>query len=406
MMEGHARRGDSGPGDRGGSGAGTLERNDAGTTATIVLAILASLAAISLLKVILVPIVLAVLLACVLSPFTRLLRRMLPLGASGAAVVLFLLLTMAGLYLATLAAESLVKATTTLPADADNLSRMLSGRVNDLSRDMPYLRGVLPEPGTIDLLGDRNRTFLIGALSDRLADLSGVVAQGLIVLVLALFFLIESEMLAPKLVRFFTAAPGDARAAERALHDLVHQIRAYLIARTLINVGLGAAFAACLWMLGVHYAPAQGAMVAVTNFVPYVGQVLGGAVSVLATLLQGKQFGDALIVAAVYLGLLGLEGYVVTPYVLGRSLDLNGTTVLIACLFWGFLWGLVGLVLAMPFAVCMKLVFRNVPALNRWADLMSQTWVAPASPAPRAMRVAEVAPDLPAPRADETSLAS
>ncbi len=387
-----------------------MERNDAGTTALIVLAVLASMAAISLLKVILVPVVLAVLLACVLSPLTTLLRQLLPLGATGAAVLLFLLMTVIGLYLSTLAAESLVKATTTLPADADHLSRMVSSRVNDLSRDMPYLRGVLPEPGTIDLLGDRNRTFLIGVLSDRLADLSGVVAQGLIVMVLALFFLIESEMLAPKLVRFFAPAPGDARSAERALQDLVHQIRAYLIARTLINIGLGTVFASCLWVLGIHYAPAQGAMVAVTNYVPYVGQVLGGAVSVLATILQGRQFGDALIVAAIYLGLLGLEGYVVTPYVLGRSLDLNGTTVLIACLFWGFLWGLVGLVLAMPFAVCMKLVFQNIPSLNRWADLMSQTWVAPPFQARKSIQVAAIDPEpareTVAARPDETSLAS
>ena len=64
------------------------------------------------------------------------------------------------------------------------------------------------------------------------------------------------------------------------------------------------------------------------------------------TLAQFESLGDALIVASVYLGLVTIEGYVITPYVLGRSLDLNGTVILIACLFWGFLWGLVGLVLA------------------------------------------------------------
>ena len=362
-----------------------LERNGTATTALIILAALGLMLAVHLLKVILVPVVLALLLACLLSPFTKLLRRTLPLGATGAAVVLFLLMTVAGLYLSAIAAESLVKATTSLPADADRLSRLLSDRVGELSRDVPFLRSVLPEPGTIDLLGDRNRAFLIGQLSDRLGDLSGVVAQGLIVLVLALFFLIESEMFAPKIVRFFAPAPGDAKAAERAVHDLVHQIRAYLIARTLINMALGTVFAAALWALGIRYAVAQGGMVAVTNWVPYVGQVAGGTVSVLATLLQGREFGDALIVVAIYVALLGIEGYIVTPYVLGRSLDLNGTTVLIACLFWGFLWGLVGLVLAMPIAVCMKLVFQQNPSLYRWADLMSCTWVPPASSRPRAL---------------------
>ncbi len=363
-----------------------MERNSAATTALVILAVLAAVAGLYFLKVILVPVVLALLLACVLSPFTALLRRFLPLGATGAAVVLFVTLTVAGLYLSTLAAENLMAATVTLPADAERLARLLSRRVDDLTRDMPHLKGFLPQPGTIDLLGDSNRAFLIATLSDRLGDLYAVVAQGLIVLVLALFFLIESEMLAPKLVRFFAPAPGDAHSAERALHDLVHQVRAYLIARTLINIGLGAVFAAALGFLGVRYAVAQGGMIALTNYVPYVGQVFGGLVAMFATLLQGKEFGDALIVAAVYVGLLGIEGYIVTPYVLGRSLDLNGTTILVACLFWGFLWGLVGLVLAMPLAVCMKLVFQHVPSLHRWADLMSQTWVPPPPAFPKAMR--------------------
>jgi predicted PurR-regulated permease PerM len=89
--------------------------------------------------------------------------------------------------------------------------------------------------------------------------------------------------------------------------------------------------------------------------------------------------GDALIVAAVYLAVVGVEGYVVTPYVMGRSLDMNGTTVLIACLFWGFLWGLAGLVLAMPITVGLKLVFQSVPELNRWAELMSRDWQTPSA---------------------------
>ena len=78
-----------------------------------------------------------------------------------------------------------------------------------------------------------------------------------------------------------------------------------------------------------------------------------------------------------YLAVLGIEEYVITPLVMGRSLDLNGTTVLVACLFWGYLWGLVGLVLAMPITVSLKVVFQAVPELNRWAELMSLDWQSP-----------------------------
>ncbi len=348
-------------------------------TALIVLAVLAVIAALYLLKAILVPIALAMLLACLLFPVTTLLRRLLPLGPTGAAVFLFLLTVLCGLYGASLTAESLVQAANTLPSDIERLSGQLSRRITDMSRDHPSLRGILPEPGTIDLLGDTNRALVIDSLSYGLTDLSIWVGQGLIILILVLFLLAESEMLTPKVIRFFAPTPGDAQSAGRTLAHLTSQIRAYLVARTLINLAFGAAVALALWLLRVKFPVALGLFAALTNFIPYVGQIIGGALPTLIVIGQSGSIGDALIVAAVYLAIVGLEGYVVTPYIMGRSLDMNGTTVLIACLFWGFLWGLVGLVLAMPITVSMKLIFQTVPELNRWAELMSRDWQTPAA---------------------------
>lgn len=350
------------------------------TVSVVVLAVLGVIAALYLLKPILVPIAMALLLASLLSPLTYLLRKLLPLGPTGAAVVLFLLAVLLGLYATSLTAESLVQAANTLPGDIERLSGRLSGRVNDVLREQPYLHSILPDPGTIDRLGDANRNLLIDKLSYGLVDLSTWVVQGLIVLVLVLFLLAESEMLTPKVIRFFASTPGDAAAAAGTLRDLTHQIRAYLIARTLINLGLGFVFAIALTLLKVKFAFPLGLFAALTNFVPYVGQVVGGALPALITLGQYESLGDGLIVASIYLALVGIEGYVVTPYIMGRSLDLNGTTVLITCLFWGFLWGLTGLILAMPITVTLKLIFQTVPELNRWAELMSCQWQTPDKP--------------------------
>jgi AI-2 transport protein TqsA len=352
----------------------------------VVLATLAVIAALSLLKLILIPIALALVLACILTPATSFLRRVLPLGPTGAAVVLFLLTAVLGLYIASLTAESLVQAANTLPADIERLSGQLSHRINDMVRDHPSMRGILPEPGTIDLLGDANRALVIDSLSYGLADLSIRVAQGFFILILVLFLLAESEMLTPKVIRFFASSAGDAHSAERILGRLTRQIRAYLVARMLINLGLGVVLAIALWVLNVKYAFALGLLAALMNFIPYVGQVIAGGLPTLIALGQSGSLGDALIVASVYLAVVGVEGYIVTPLVMGRSLDMNGTTILIACLFWGYLWGLVGLILAMPIAVTMKLVFETVPELNRWAELMSQDWRTPAT---------VVAPDAP-----------
>jgi AI-2 transport protein TqsA len=350
------------------------------TASLVTLAVFGTIAALYLLKAILIPITLALMLACVLSPATNFLRRRLPLSPTGASVVLFLLALLLGLYLASLTAESLVQATTSLPQDIARVSGQASRHMSDLLRDRPYLRFILPEPGTIDKLGDRNSALLYESLTYGLADLTGWVAQGLIVLILVLFLLAESEMLTPKVIRFFARNPGDAASSERTLKDLTRQIRAFLLARTLINLGLGLVFAAFLWQFKVRFPFALGLFAGVTNFVPYVGQLLGGGLPCLVTLAQFESVGDALIVASVYLALVTIEGYIVTPYVLGRSLDLNGTVILIACLFWGFLWGLVGLILAMPITACIKLVCQNVPELYRWADLMSRDWQPPPPP--------------------------
>ena len=357
-------------------------RGGAATVSLVILAILATIAGLYLLKPILVPIILALILACVLSPILGFVRRVLPLSPIGAAVLLFLVTVILGLYVASLTAESLVQATTSLPDDITRLTGQISRHINELIRNHPNLRTLLPEPTTIDRLGDRHSALLYERLTYGVADLSGWVVQGFVVLILVLFLLAESDMLIPKVTRFFARSPGDA-VSEQTLKDLTRQIRSFLLARTVINLGLGVVVALFLWSFKVRFPIPLGLFAGLANFIPYVGQVLGGGLPALVTLAQYESLGDALIVVAVYLAVVTVEGYVVTPYILGRSLDLNGTVILVACLFWGFLWGLVGLILAMPITACVKLVFQSVPELHRWADLMSRDWQPPlAGPPP------------------------
>jgi len=349
-----------------------VEPSKAANPSLAILATLAVIAALYLLKPILIPVALAILLACLLSPLTLLLRKLLPIGPVGSAILLFLLMTVAGLYLASLTAESLVRAAETFPSDIERLAARLSDRINDAVRDHPYLSSVLPEPGTIDLIGYTNREMLLNTLSYRLSDLTAWVGHGIVVLFLVLFLLAEGELLVPRLVRFFAIESREPRVVERTLREVTRKIRAYLIVRTGLNIGLGVAVAVALWLLGIDFAVPLGLFAGVTNYIPYLGNVASGALAVLVTIGQHGSLGDALIVAAVFLAIVTVEGYLVMPYVLGRSLDLNGTTVLIACLFWGVLWGAMGLILAMPITVGFKLVFQQLPWMRHWAELMSR----------------------------------
>ncbi|QEH38349.1 AI-2 transport protein TqsA [Aquisphaera giovannonii] len=346
------------------------------TSSQVVLAVLAVIGALYLMRIILVPIALALVLACMFAPVASFFRRWFPFGSLGA-LALVLLLIAGGLYVASLTAESLIRGTQTIPAEVERLAGQVSKRINEVVRAQPYLRGVLPDPGTIDRLGDTNSAILIEKMTYSFADLSFWAVEGFIVLVLVIFLLVEGPMLTHKVIRFASRTTGEADRTSLMLGQVTRKIRVYLVARTIINLGLGLVIAGGLWLLNIHYALALGLFAGVTNFVPYIGQLLGGALPTVVAIGQNGSIGDALLVAAMYLAAVGVEGYVVTPMVLGRSLDLNGTTVLVACLFWGFLWGLIGLVLAMPITVSLKLFFQSVPELNRWAELMSVDWQSP-----------------------------
>ena len=183
-----------------------------------------------------------------------------------------LLLVWAGFIVASLTAESLVRATYPSRPTSNVSPARSAARITDLIRDQPYLRGVLPEPGTIDRLGDTNRALLIEKLSYGLSDFTFWVVQGFIILVLIIFLLVESQMLTAKVIRFFATTPAEAETASDMLAQVTRKIRAFLIARTLINLGLGLVVALGLWCLNVSFALALGLFAAMTNFIPYIGQ--------------------------------------------------------------------------------------------------------------------------------------
>src|SRR5262249_48391753 len=156
----------------------------------------------------------------------------------------------------------------------------------------------LPDPGRIDELGDRNRFLLMTGLRTRLSGMWLLVGEGLMILVLVLFLLAESEMLTPRAVRFFARSPRDAQATERAPKSVVRKVRAYLVTWTLLNLALGLAVAGSLWLLGVRFPLFLGGFTALCSFIPYIGQAISGAVIVLVALAHSGSIGDALIVAS------------------------------------------------------------------------------------------------------------
>jgi predicted PurR-regulated permease PerM len=150
---------------------------------------------------------------------------------------------------------------------------------------------------------------------------------------------------------------------------MAEAIRTYLVWRTIVNLGLALLLGSVYWRLGLKYWYLWALLVAVLSYVPYIGTIAAGIPPILDALL----FVDPLTafgIAIFYTCVVTFEGYIIVPWVMGRSMDLNATTVLLACLYWHQLWGVAGLFLAMPLMAALKAICMQVNGWQGWGHLM------------------------------------
>jgi predicted PurR-regulated permease PerM len=153
--------------------------------------------------------------------------------------------------------------------------------------------------------------------------------------------------------------------------EIQHSISRYLFTVSLINFGLGCAVGLVFWVLKMPNATMWGGIAAILNFLPFFGPSVGIIMVGLAGLLAFDNFGGALLPMAVYLLLHLVESYLVTPFALGQRFSLNRVIIFVAFIFFAWLWGLIGVLLAVPLLVSVKVICERVPALLPMAEFLS-----------------------------------
>ena len=142
----------------------------------------------------------------------------------------------------------------------------------------------------------------------------------------------------------------------------------YLISISIINIAEGFAVGVGLFLIGIPSAPLWGALAALTNFVPFIGPAVMVVILFAIGLTEFDTLGGSLLPVFVFLAINMAEGQFVTPMVIGRTMTLNPLVVLLALVFWIWLWGPLGGFIAIPALLVAYAVVRNVvPGLN-WGD--------------------------------------
>lgn len=198
-----------------------------------------------------------------------------------------------------------------------------------------------------------------------------LLASALAVVLLTFFFMVYGENLQRNAIAMLPTRQRKKLTVD-ILQAIEREISRYALTISVINSALGLVLAGALYGLGVNLQEALlwGTVAALLNFAPYVGPLVGMVLMLLMGFMSWDQIGPSLLPAAVYLGLHTLEGQIVTPIVLGRRMALSPLMLILALMLCGWLWGIVGLLLAVPLLVCVKLVLAKIEGFEGWARLL------------------------------------
>lgn len=314
----------------------------------------------------LLPIAIAGLFTLLLDPLVRGLRRLGVPTTVGAAVLVFGtvgMLTSGGALLAGPAGDWVESAPRTL-VQAQKKIRKLLRPWQETARQVEKVTETAPPggpptvqikaPGLLQRLSVSTTSFIVTLFS---------------VVFLTYFLLAMLPKFRTKLADLIGSAAG-AGHVEAVLTEVEVQMSRYMLINTLTSAGVGLATWGVLAAVGLPNAVLLGVVAFILNFIPYAGAVVTLGLITIAALVAFEDTGRVLLVVGGSTAINLVEGYLVTPHLLGRHLPLNPVAIFVSLLYWGWVWGPVGALVAVPITVMLQVVFSRIEALKPVAVLL------------------------------------
>ncbi|CAM3421117.1 AI-2E family transporter [Parendozoicomonas haliclonae] len=203
-------------------------------------------------------------------------------------------------------------------------------------------------------------TAMIGPLTDMIGTVGTTMSFTLLILIATVFMLLETPLLPGKLRTALSSPDHELQSIRRFLRSF----NRYVALKTLISLVTGLLVGTMLWAKGVNFYVLWGLVAFLLNFIPSVGSIVAAIPGVLMALLQFG-FGDAMLIMTGYLAINVTIGNVIEPNVMGHGLGLSPLVVLLSLIFWGWLLGPVGMLLAVPLTMFIKIMMESS---ERWHD--------------------------------------
>jgi predicted PurR-regulated permease PerM len=329
---------------------------------------LACMAVLYVAAEIVLPLILAIVLKLLLQPLVRLLERIhIPRAVGALLSVLLVLLAFGGTIsvLAGPAADWAGKLPEAIPKLRDSLG-FLQAPIEAVERMMKQIPGFGGEQGAAPQAPAVKPSSVVSAVLSG----SATVTYGLFTTLLILFYLLVSgETFLRRMVEILPRFKDKRQAVELSQH-IERDVSAYLLTITCINALVGVATGCDMWLFGVANPILWGAVAFVVNFVPILGPLVGIVVFLMASVVSLGVSWWALLPVGLYFGIHIIEGEIATPMLLARRFTINPVAVILALIFWYWMWGVAGAILAVPLLAITKIICDDLRPLRALGHLL------------------------------------
>lgn len=231
---------------------------------------------------------------------------------------------------------------------------------------------------------------VLGMAQDTLGQIMGVVSNGFLVVLIMIFVLGEATTF-PKKLQFIMGRRGDSDADPGRFQKITREVVQYLAIKTLVSLGTGLIVGVGVAILGLDFPVLWGLMAFAFNYIPTIGSVLAAIPAIALAIVQPGSdammssaiepglmidWGRVVGVACIYVGTNVVFGNFLEPMLMGRRLGLSTLVVILSLIFWGWVWGPIGMLLSVPMTMIIKIMLENTPDL-RWVAILLSQWPVP-----------------------------
>lgn len=212
---------------------------------------------------------------------------------------------------------------------------------------------------------------LTNTITGILTSITGLMGNYLVILFYIIFIISEAANIKERISAAFP--DKDERSMNKTISDIFGGVKDYIAGKTLLSLIQAVVIGTFLWICGVDFYLVWGFMFFISDFIPNIGSLIVSVLVMIVMLLQFNSLVFPLIILAVLILIQNLKGNIIEPKFFGHRLDLSPLVLFFSLIFWGYIWGIVGMILSVPIMSMIKITFMNIPATKPIAILMSNS---------------------------------